>query len=121
MIKGAGAGEGGGGQVQKRVTRRHLMRFSTLKPPARRGQSRVTPAVLPVLPRWLATQTGAPTWRTAGRFVPQSGDAPGVLMQEATFLRRATEDWIGLSALDYSFSWNLGREPQAGIKAGLWP
>ena len=51
----------------------------------------------------------------------QSGDALRVLMQEETFRRRATEDWIGLSALDYSWCWNLGRGPQAGIKAGLWP
>ena len=51
----------------------------------------------------------------------QSGDTLGVLMPEATFRRRATEDWIGLSALDYSWCWNLGRGPQAGIKAGLWP
>jgi hypothetical protein len=49
----------------------------------------------------------------------QSGDALRVLMQEETFRRRATEDWIGLSALDYSWFWNLGRGPQAGIKAGL--
>jgi len=49
----------------------------------------------------------------------QSGDALRVLMQEETFRRRATEDWIGLSALDYSWFWNRGRGPQAGIKAGL--
>jgi len=53
--------------------------------------------------------------------IAQSGDALRVLMPEETFLRRATEDWIGLSALDYSLSGNLGRGPQAGIKAGLWP
>ena len=63
----------------------------------------------------------SPAGFDACRFVPQSGDALRVLMQEETFLRRATENWIGLSALVFSLSWYLGRGPQAGIKAGLWP
>ena len=38
----------------------------------------------------------SPAGFEAGRFVPQSEDALGVLMPEATFRRRAAEDWIGL-------------------------
>ena len=44
---------------------------------------------------------------------------PGVLMQEETFPGRATEDWIGLSALGYSLVREPGARAQAGIKAGL--
>ena len=43
---------------------------------------------------------------------------PGVLMQEETFPGRATEDWIGLSALDYSLVLKPGARAPGWYKGG---
>jgi len=67
---------------------------------------------------WKSAVLGFRPWKPGAACRPQSGDAVWVLMPEETFLRRATEDWIGLSALDYSLVMEPGARAPGWDKGG---